>query len=411
MTPHPCILLDSTAETGETLPEGESGVRQLKLFPVSASPQWAWRLLAWGTLLFIAAHVLLFVRTTYSIRSFFHLVRAIYQFDTLLMPAIGLILGGYGLYASRRTLGHHWLRRVSWAVLGCSVLSPTIRFYAGQIEARHLVLRTVTIETPKVARPIRILHISDIQSDAVGKYEERVFARIRELHPDIVLCTGDLLQPLPPATLASEWPKMAQLFATLDAPGGVHMVIGDVDGLETQRLIAKNHVVSTISGDQTTQTFTGARLRIYGLSPGQDMKWHEAHRVIAEWREKTTPDEFTIVMGHHPDYSLAVRTIPVDLCLAGHTHGGQIRVPFLGPIITLSHVPRSWARGFHEIGATRLNVSAGIGCEHAAGLPSMRFCCPPEMTLIELRPVQMIAPRAAARRGASGGEEPPKNSF
>ena len=78
---------------------------------------------------------------------------------------------------------------------------------------------------------------------------------------------------------------------------------------------------------------------------------------------------------------MGIRDIPVDLYLAGHTHGGQIRIPFGGPIIIPSRVPRSWARGFRELGATRLNVSAGIGCEHASRLPSMRLFCPPEMTV------------------------------
>jgi hypothetical protein len=89
---------------------------------------------------------------------------------------------------------------------------------------------------------------------------------------------------------------------------------------------------------------------------------------------------------------MGISDVPVDLCLAGHTHGGQIRIPLVGPIVTLSYVPRSWARGFREVGATRLNVSAGIGCEHAAELPSMRLFCPPEMTLIELRPAPTPVP-------------------
>ena len=87
---------------------------------------------------------------------------------------------------------------------------------------------------------------------------------------------------------------------------------------------------------------------------------------------------------------MGIRDIPVDLYLAGHTHGGQIRIPFGGPIIIPSRVPRSWARGFRELGATRLNVSAGIGCEHASRLPSMRLFCPPEMTVFS-------ADRTAAR--------------
>ncbi len=64
----------------------------------------------------------------------------------------------------------------------------------------------------------------------------------------------------------------------------------------------------------------------------------------------------------------------------------SIFLPFVGPLITFTRIPRDWARGFREVGRTRLNVSAGIGAEHAHGLPSIRINCPPEMTLIHFVP-------------------------
>src|SRR5690606_11559425 len=95
---------------------------------------------------------------------------------------------------------------------------------------------------------------------------------------------------------------------------------------------------------------------------------------------------FTLAFGHAPDYVLYVHDLPIDLCLAGHTHGGQVRVPWLGPIFTLSRVSREHARGFHELGSLRFNVSSGAGDERSGGLPPIRFLCPTEMTLITLVP-------------------------
>ena len=60
----------------------------------------------------------------------------------------------------------------------------------------------------------------------------------------------------------------------------------------------------------------------------------------------------------------------------------------IGPLITLSRVPRSWARGGCQVSGSWINVSAGIGAEHAAGVPSIHFDCPPEMTLITVEPGQ-----------------------
>ena len=63
----------------------------------------------------------------------------------------------------------------------------------------------------------------------------------------------------------------------------------------------------------------------------------------------------------------------------------QIRLPLFGPLITLSRVPRDWARGFRVIhDRIHLNVSAGLGSEHAANLPAIRVYCPPELTVIDV---------------------------
>jgi len=103
--------------------------------------------------------------------------------------------------------------------------------------------------------------------------------------------------------------------------------------------------------------------------------------------EQADGRDFRILFGHAPDYALAMTEEPIDLCLAGHTHGGQVSLPFYGPLVIDSAVPRDWARGFRRIGIPYLNVSAGAGSNRYKGLPPLRFDCPTEMTLIELVPL------------------------
>ena len=96
---------------------------------------------------------------------------------------------------------------------------------------------------------------------------------------------------------------------------------------------------------------------------------------------------FHIVFGHAPDFSLG--DVRADLLVAGHTHGGQVQIPGLGPIITYSRVPRGWAAG----GATDLGdgrtlvVSRGIGMERMYA-PRLRFACRPELVVIDVLPVK-----------------------
>jgi len=95
-------------------------------------------------------------------------------------------------------------------------------------------------------------------------------------------------------------------------------------------------------------------------------------------------------MGHAPDYILDIVDLDIDLCLAGHLHGGgQVRIPFLGPVPIIyeeilqswgSHFPREWAMGYREVHNIRMNVSAGVGSG-----ASIRFNCPPSMTLFTVK--------------------------
>jgi len=315
---------------------------------------------------------------------FFALVRALYAFNTIVWPVSLLAAGTVVLTAIGLKRGDRSLARYAWASLILAVIVIGVRINATHIEPHRLILHTVPIETPKAARPIDILHISDIQSDRIGPYEDRVFARIRELNPDLILFTGDLLQPISPSTVESEIPKIAALFQTLIPPLGLYGVYGNVDDEINRFSVDDLGGLRLLESETADIDCGGFRIKLAGLSLNQS--FNGANEFLQEWLDASEKNDFTIVMGHSPDYSLSAKDLPIDLCLAGHTHGGQIVIPGFGPPVTLSRVPRSWARGYRKVGKTRLNVSAGIGSEHAAGLPPIRFFCPPDITLLELTP-------------------------
>lgn len=302
-------------------------------------------------------------------------IRIAYFWCTILFP---LIIGGLGLIVWTR-----W-RPMAIQFTAVAALCVLARIYATHIEPNLLFTREVVIETPKVTEEVRILHLSDLQSDGIDGNEERAFARIRALHPDLLISTGDLLQA-PVAVRDQEFDKAIALFATVDAPQ--FDTNGDTDGyVRTLLNSGKAPPLQGLEGESALVDIKGAKIRIHGLSLQASRYAEFTDVALAGAVSSLEPSEFTIVAGHAPDFILRAKEHAFDLCLAGHTHGGQIRIPFLGPIITMSSVPRHLARGFHEVGETRLNVSAGVGAEHAAGLPSIRVFCPPEVTLIRLVP-------------------------
>lgn len=303
---------------------------------------------------------------------FFWLVRIVYDGATLVLPAVLVAAAAFMVRKDRRRAG--WMATVAALALGT-------RIYATHIEPRRLQIHRQTVATIAAdAEPLRILHLSDIQTDAVGEWERRVVDEAIALAPDLVIHTGDLLHPIAPATVRSELPKItAELARFGDVP--VVTVDGDTDGWMDGEEVAGMQLLMNRAIQLEVK---GRSVSIFGLALFRSAEG--ARGLVEPWLADQPEGALKIVIGHRPDFALELAGLDVDLALAGHTHGGQIRLPLFGPILTLSAVPRDWARGFRIIHDTiPLNVSAGIGAEHAAGLPSIRFLCPPEMTLIEVR--------------------------
>jgi predicted MPP superfamily phosphohydrolase len=94
-------------------------------------------------------------------------------------------------------------------------------------------------------------------------------------------------------------------------------------------------------------------------------------------------ETFRIFLYHTPDLAPEAAQAGMDLQLSGHTHGGQLRIPFYGALYAASLYGKAFESGRREIGNLTLYVSRGIGLE-GGGAPRMRFNCPPEIVLWEI---------------------------
>jgi len=97
---------------------------------------------------------------------------------------------------------------------------------------------------------------------------------------------------------------------------------------------------------------------------------------------RRTPERFGIAVMHSPDSAPEAAAFGYDVVVAGHTHGGQVRLPFVGALVTNSHLPRRLVSGLFRMGGSLVHVSPGLGTSKYA---PFRFLCRPEATLLELR--------------------------
>lgn len=340
--------------------------------------------------LYVLVRNVLYIRAG-MLRPDYGVIHDAYRFNFGELPFILGILAalcfGLAVTWTRSRRGLLWLG-VFYAFLAVDLLA--LRYYVTYVEPERLVIRQVQLETPKLSAPVRILHIADIQAGSIGDYQESIFETIEALQPDLIINTGDFLQVIPPASFQSEWPKLHALLARVSPPLGTYGVFGDTEReLYRYNPEALEPLVMLSSRNVRIDTGQGA-ISLHGLSLYESNSGEWAMRTVEPWLEQSSAHDFRILFGHSPNYALALGESPIDLCLAGHTHGGQVNVPFYGPLVIDSDVPKEWARGFRRVGIPYLNVSAGAGSNRFGGLPPIRFNCPTEMTLIELVPMRPI---------------------
>jgi len=232
---------------------------------------------------------------------------------------------------------------------------------------------------------LRIVHLSDIQTAVIGTHERRAFREAVDLQPDIILLTGDYLQALAGREdLSRAHDDFRRLLNSLPVPRlGIYAVKGDVEGREWPSVFERTRVIPLtdefvripLRGSSRSMSLLGLSS---GLARGRDSR--TLRRLVAQ----LPPDDLKVVFGHNPDFIMALDEGTADLALAGHTHGGQIVVPFFGAPLTLSRLPRRMARGLHDWKGTPIHVSAGVGMERGYA-PQVRFLCRPEVCLLRVQ--------------------------
>ena len=265
-------------------------------------------------------------------------------------------------------------------ILGIITLS-----YAHFIEPHMLLIHEHKIETNKITNAyhgLKIVHFSDLH---YGRSENskniyKLINQINELKPDIVVFTGDLIDDR--VTLDDkEIDNLTKSLAKIDATLGKYSILGNHDmntpySEKYQDIFYKSDFSFLINNYDLIYKDDNHPIFIYGLDDTYfgDPNFDSIKDLNLE------DNTFKILLLHEPDYIKEVdKDMNIDLALAGHSHNGQVKIPFIRPLI-LPEGSRAYYGPYYKVGNTDLFVSNGVG----TSLLSLRLFSIPSINLYRI---------------------------
>ena len=238
-----------------------------------------------------------------------------------------------------------------------------------EVNRKQLVVPAV----PEELAGLTITHFTDIHVSRrfTRDFYEQVFDHVNRLKSEIIVLTGDLvdLHPVP------DW--VPDLYSQLVAPQGVFFIFGNHDFRQRDAADFRAALVQAGLIDLGTASVTQEINKVPVDFYGNECPWSGT---VAQTRRNDTDSTFSIGLTHSPDQFRWAQQQQVDLLLAGHMHGGQIRFPFVGPIVAPSHHGVAYSAGCFRKAGTTMHVSRGAG-----GLAPLRWNCLPEITQLEIQ--------------------------
>ncbi len=281
--------------------------------------------------------------------------------------------------------------------IGTAAVGAACVGYGALVERRayRLVRRDLAILPAEGPQTLRVLHLSDLHF--VGR-DERKTRFLASLPPaDVTIVTGDFLaEPRGVAiAVAAVRPTRGRLASWFVLGSNDYFVSRPVNWfryLVPRRLRRPRaaeigpwrDLVRDLEVDGWRDlTNVREEIALDGL-PVELLGLDDAHIRRHDLRvaPRRSPGRFGIAVMHSPDSAPEAVACGYRFVVAGHTHGGQIRLPFVGALVTNSHLPRRIVSGLVRLGDALVHISPGLGTSKYA---PFRFLCPPEATLLELR--------------------------
>jgi uncharacterized protein len=283
----------------------------------------------------------------------------------------------------------------TWEWIALAVLSVLLWGYF--VEPNWFRIRRVTISgQTKLKKPITILHLSDIHFVKNIGIKRFFFQKLSMMNPDLIFVTGDVIDQNAGIDTA------ARFLSGLRARYGSYLVLGnhdyyDYSAMDNFRyhLVLQKRTVRRNDVSRFVQTMKDVGIRVL-INESEAVDVHGNRLTICGTDDpvtrkpdfdgtfrNVTDDTFNILLTHQPDAVLKMGDRRADLICSGHTHGGQVRIPFFGPFYCDTKLPKHYVAGLNEYNGMNVFVSRGMG---AGRYLTPRLACRPEAVLIELRP-------------------------
>ena len=267
-----------------------------------------------------------------------------------------------------------------WWALGFQIIGTLLVVYGFFIEPFRLDIHTEELKTAKLKRDDSILvaHLGDLHIEYITRREKQILRILEESKPDLILFSGDILNLSCIHNPVSQG-VAREFIQSLHAPLGVYGVTGSppVDPPEVYREMVKESPLQWLDNRQVILNHSRSTICVSGITCSHHPEEDFASIRVAGL-DNQSPGTFNILLYHSPDLAPMVQSCGFDLQLSGHTHGGQVRLPFYGAIFAGSLYHKAFEAGRYLLGKMTLYVTRGLGMEGGIA-PRVRFLCRPEL--------------------------------
>lgn len=359
-------------------------------------PLWAWKsVFFFSVFLFIVFPLLgvlqYYFQGSYSLENFPHFIIYLFWFGFVFS---GVMLNWLILHDILLPLSSKFssidieLLRIQFAKAFMIIAALTLLYTGGKMvwDTNRMTIENITYQYTKtesadLSLPLTVVHITDIHADVFTRKEkmDRYIQIVNDAKPDLVIFTGDLI-----TEGIGHVQEGAMALQKVNATYGVYAVIGDHDywaGQDHITNVLEEKGIKVLRNEQVQLNHNGAPINIAGVT--EIYSFNLERDALQNLIHEVPSNGLKIVASHQAtnrliDFSNRSET---DLLLAGHTHGGQVRIPVFFYPFTAVRSETPYVNGHWMLGNMLLNVNSGLGFT----LSPVRYNAPAQITVIEVK--------------------------